>query len=224
MASSTVENYIKQIYSDERKRSGHRVGMGRLASAMGVAPGTATAMVKTLAQSGLVDYAPRDGVILTDNGRQLALHVLRRHRLVELFLVNILHLDWSEVHEEAEALEHVISDRVLERMDELLGHPETDPHGDPIPTPAGAVPSQNLAALSQCQAGDTLVVRRVSDQDSEFLVFLDQAGLKPGARLLLENREPYAESLDLRLANGDSVTIGLRAADRILVEGAADRA
>src|SRR6185503_20361208 len=103
-------------------------------SAMNVAPGTATAMVKTLAESGLVDYEPRGGVRLTTKGEKLALHVLRRHRLVELFLVEALGLDWSEVDEEAEELEHAISDKVLGRIDKALGHPQVDPHGDPIPT------------------------------------------------------------------------------------------
>src|SRR6476620_7329433 len=108
--------------------------MGRLAAAMGVVPGTATTMVKTLADSGLVTYEPRSGTRLTAGGEKLALHVLRRHRLVEPFLVKTLGLDWSEVHEEAEELEHAISDKVLHRIDQLLGHPTTDPHGDPIPT------------------------------------------------------------------------------------------
>ena len=115
------------------------IPMGRLATAMGVVPGTATTMVKALADSGLVDYSPRTGVRLTEAGSQLALHVLRRHRLVELFLVRVVGLDWSEVHDEAEELEHVISDKVLEKIDALLGHPQADPHGDPIPTAKGHV-------------------------------------------------------------------------------------
>ena len=112
--------------------------MGKLATAMGVVPGTATTMMEALADSGLVAYEPRGGVRLTRGGaRVLALHVLRRHRLVELFLVQVLGMDWSEVHPEAEELEHAISDKVLERIDTLLGHPSVDPHGDPIPPPRG---------------------------------------------------------------------------------------
>jgi DtxR family Mn-dependent transcriptional regulator len=123
------------------------VPTGRLAVAMGVVPGTATSMVKALADSGLVQYEPRGGVRLTSSGSQLALHVLRRHRLVELFLVKVLGLDWSVVHDEADALKHAISDRVLERMDVLLGHPTADPYGDPIPTadPSGAKPEHRPA-------------------------------------------------------------------------------
>lgn len=114
--SSTVENYIKQIYLEAQKDTLERVPMKRLADGVGVSPGTATAMVKTLARSGLIDYAPRDGSRLTAAGEQLALNVLRRHRLVEAFLVEVLKLDWSEVHGEAELLEHAISDKVLEKI------------------------------------------------------------------------------------------------------------
>jgi DtxR family transcriptional regulator, Mn-dependent transcriptional regulator len=116
MASSTVENYLKQIYLLQQQDPAQLVSMGRIASDMRVVPGTATSMIKALADSGLVSYEPRSGVRLTRGGEQLALHVLRRHRLVELFLVKTLGLDWSEVHDEAEELEHAISDKVLDRI------------------------------------------------------------------------------------------------------------
>src|SRR5438034_8848513 len=130
MPTSTVEDYLKSLYSEQQRGGGELVAMGALASAMKVAPGTATAMVKTLADAGLVDYEPRGGVKLSSKGQKLALHVLRRHRLVELFLVEVLGLDWSEVDEEAEELEHAISEKVLARIDELLKFPKVDPHGD----------------------------------------------------------------------------------------------
>src|SRR5271170_3940973 len=149
MASSTVEDYLKQLYLEQLSSDADLVSTGRLASAMGVVPGTATSMVKALADSGLVSYEPRDGVRLTASGQQLALHVLRRHRLVELFLVKVLGLDWSVVHEEADELEHAISDRVLERIDELLGHPTTDPHGDPIPNTKGHVHEPRRLSLAE---------------------------------------------------------------------------
>ena len=113
MPSITVENYVKQLYLEQQNTPHELVPMGVLAAAMGVVPGTVTTMVKALADSGLVEYEPRGGVRLTRGGEQLALHVLRRHRLVELFLVKVLGLDWSEVHDEAEELEHAISDKVL---------------------------------------------------------------------------------------------------------------
>src|SRR5438105_6985374 len=151
MASITVENYLKQLYSEQQRTSGELVSMGRLASAMGVVPGTVTTMVKALADSGLVTYEPREGVRLTRGGEQLALHVLRRHRLVELFLVKVLGLDWSEVHDEADELEHAISDKVLERIDQYLGRPSVDPHGDPIPSAKGKVPDSRLESLASCR-------------------------------------------------------------------------
>src|SRR2546423_1187196 len=149
MASSTVENYIKQIYLEQQNAPERLVSMGKLAGAMGVVPGTVTTMVKALSDSGLVDYEPRGGARLTRGGEQLALHVLRRHRLVELFLVKVLGLDWSEVHDEAEELEHAISDKVLEKIDKLLGHPSVDPHGDPIPSAKGKVSEERLVRLPE---------------------------------------------------------------------------
>src|SRR5580700_4376418 len=154
MATSTVENYLKQLYLQQRSAEGDKVPMGRLAGAMGVVPGTATSMVKALADSGLVQYEPRGGVKLTHSGEQLALHVLRRHRLLELFLVKILGLDWSVVHDEADRLEHAISDTVLERMDALLGHPTADPHGDPIPTSKGQLHEPRRLSLADCPANE----------------------------------------------------------------------
>src|SRR4051812_9485258 len=150
MPTSTVEDYLKAVYSEQQRQGGGLVAMGALAAAMKVAPGTATAMVKTLAEAGLVDYEPRGGVRLSSKGQKLALHVLRRHRLVELFLVEVLGLDWSEVDEEAEELEHAISDKVLGKIDALLKFPKVDPHGDPIPTSAGKVPNRSLASLADC--------------------------------------------------------------------------
>src|SRR5438552_8499677 len=153
MPSMTVEDYLKQLYLEERRDPDAMVPMGRLAAAMGVVPGTATAMVKALSDAKLVEYEPRGGVRLTGSGQQLALHVLRRHRLVELFLVKVLGLDWSVVHEEADNLEHAISDRVLERIDALLGHPKTDPHGDPIPSAKAHVDDPERMSLADCEVG-----------------------------------------------------------------------
>ena len=161
MATSTVENYLKQLYVEQRSAGGEIVPMGRLASAMGVVPGTATSMVKALSDSGLVEYEPRSGVRLTRSGEQLALHVLRRHRLVELFLVRVLGLDWSVVHDEADALEHAISDLVLERMDALLDHPTEDPHGDPIPTSKGHLHEPRRMSLADCPVDVPQVIARI---------------------------------------------------------------
>jgi DtxR family Mn-dependent transcriptional regulator len=139
LPSSTVENYLKAIHQAQSRIDGERtlVPMGQLSSALGVAPGTATTMVKTLADSGLVVYEPYSGVRLTPAGAKLAAMVLRRHRLVELFLVRVMGMSWAEVHDEAEQLEHAVSDRLIDRIDEMLGRPAVDPHGDPIPDHEG---------------------------------------------------------------------------------------
>jgi len=223
MPTSTVENYLKQLYTEQhtaegRGTQGSKVAMGRLASAMGVVPGTATSMVKALSDSGLVEYEPRGGVRLTSRGEQLALHVLRRHRLVELFLVKVLGLDWSVVHEEADSLEHAVSDRVLERLDALLGHPTVDPHGDPIPTPKGQLHEPRRTSLADCTVGVPHRVTRVLDQEPEFLQFADRQGLTPGATVAVQKREAAAEAVRIRIGRGEEVSLGLAAAAKILVE------
>ncbi|HTW93776.1 MAG TPA: metal-dependent transcriptional regulator [Tepidisphaeraceae bacterium] len=217
MPTSTVENYLKQLYMEQHSSDGGRVAMGRLATAMGVVPGTATSMVKALADSGLVEYEPRGGVRLTSRGEQLALHVLRRHRLVELFLVKVLGLDWSEVHIEAESLEHAISDRVLERIDAYLGHPKTDPHGDPIPSPKGQMEETAKMNLADCAVGVEYKIARVLDQGPEFLKFVQRRGLTPGASVTVEQREAAAQAVKIR-AGKEEVLLGLAAAGKILVE------
>jgi DtxR family Mn-dependent transcriptional regulator len=145
------------------------VATGRIAQALAVTPGTVTAMVKALSESGLVDYEAYGGVRLTKAGRQLALHVLRRHRLIELFLVRIMGMDWSEVHGEADRLEHAVSDRLIERIDEMLGHPAVDPHGDPIPTIGGELAPAQHEALAELEVGGTGRVTRIVDQEPGFL-------------------------------------------------------
>jgi DtxR family Mn-dependent transcriptional regulator len=216
MPTSTVEDYLKQLYLAHVESGGDVTATGQLASAMGVVPGTATSMIKALADSGLVDYEPRKGARLTERGEQLALHVLRRHRLVELFLVEVLGLDWSVVHDEADALEHAISDRVLERIDALLGHPEVDPHGDPIPTHLGHVREPSARSLGECPVGEPQKVARVIDQSPGFLTFADRHGLTPGAVVTMLEREPAAGAVRVRGPQGEVVALGLDAAAKIL--------
>lgn len=219
MTSGTVEDYLKQLYI-EQHASGQSapVTTGRLAAVMGVAPGTATSMVKSLANSGLVQHEPRKGVQLTADGEKLALGVLRRHRLMELFLVEVLNLDWSIVHEEAEMLEHAVSERVLERIDALLGHPTVDPHGDPIPGIGGHVEGPLRTSLANCPLEEPQRVSRILNQDPEFLRFVEREGLVPGATLVIVGREAVAESVRLRVAEREISSLGLAAANKILVE------
>ncbi len=217
MASSTVEDYIKRIYLQQQQAPDAYVPLGRLATDMQVVPGTATAMVKTLSEAGLVDYQPRVGVQLTSNGDKLALHVLRRHRLLELFLVQTLHYDWSEVHEEAEILEHVVSDKMLERIDQLLGHPSADPHGDPIPSSQGTVPDRQLTRLIEIDPDEPVHISRIVNQEPAFLRFIERSGLTPGIEITIDTLDDQAESLTLTREDGETLNLGLQAASSILV-------
>ncbi len=222
LASSTVENYLKAIYLGEANlEEGQRLlPMGQLASALSVAPGTATTMVKTLAESGLVAYEPYSGVRLTPAGEKLAALVLRRHRLVELFLVQVMGMGWEDVHDEAEHLEHVVSDRLIERIDEMLGRPDVDPHGDPIPGPEGTIARRHFDSLLTCPLHTPVTVRRVIDQDRAFLRFIEGTSLKPGQSIEVDARDAAADSVSVRVhgPGGQRITIGTRAASKLLVD------
>ena len=218
MASITVENYLKQLYLEQQRVPGELVSMGRLAAAMDVVPGTVTTMVKALSDSGLVAYEPRGGVKLTRGGEQLALHVLRRHRLVELFLVKVLGLDWSEVHGEADELEHAISDKVLEKIDRFLGRPSVDPHGDPIPTAKGKLADTHLDSMADCALHRSVRIARVMDQEAGFLQFVDRCGLIPGVNVKVESRDAQSDAVVIRPQGQPVVTLGTAAAAKILVD------
>jgi DtxR family transcriptional regulator, Mn-dependent transcriptional regulator len=219
LASSTVENYLKAIHlGTAALPEGRLLPMGQLAAALGVTPGTATTMVKTLSESGLVQYEPYTGVALTPAGEKLAALVVRRHRLIELFLVQVLGFRWDEVHEEAEQLEHAVSDRLVERIDEMLGRPEADPHGDPIPDAEGAFPPRKAQNLLTCPLERPVRVTRILDQDRLFLRFIESHDLKPGQSILVEARDQASDSVRLRGPNGTPITIGARAASKLLVE------
>src|SRR4051812_16447942 len=204
LPSSTVENYLKAIYHGQSALpAGQRLlPMGHVAAAVGVTPGTATTMVKALAESGLAEYEPYSGVRLTPAGERLAGLVLRRHRLVELFLVQVMGMSWAEVHEEAEQLEHAVSERLIERIDEMLGRPTHDPHGDPIPNTEGSITPRHLDNLLTCPLRAPLRVTRIADQDPSFLRFIEQHDLKPGQAIEVEARDAAADSVRVRGRDG----------------------
>ena len=222
LPSSTVENYLKAIYQGQSglPQDERLVPMGQVAAAVGVTPGTATTMVKALAESGLAEYEPYSGVRLTPAGETLAGLVLRRHRLVELFLVQVMGMSWAEVHDEAEQLEHVVSERLIERIDEMLGHPTHDPHGDPIPSADGAITPRDLDSLLTCPVGQPMTVTRVADQDPAFLRFIEHNSLKPGQSVEVESRDAAADAVRLHDKDHRAITIGTRAASKLLVERA----
>jgi DtxR family Mn-dependent transcriptional regulator len=219
LPSQTVENYLKTIYLAQASTGStdELVPMGQLAAALGVVPGTATTMVKALSESGLVHYEPYMGVRLTPAGEKLAGLVLRRHRLIELFLVKVLGMSWAEVHDEAERLEHAVSERLIDRIDQMLGRPSVDPHGDPIPTAEGRIARQEYLDLMTAPVGELLVVTRVIDQDAAFLRFLERHDLVPGRRAIIELRDEASDAVQLRSESGSRSTIGARAAAKVLV-------
>jgi DtxR family transcriptional regulator, Mn-dependent transcriptional regulator len=219
--SQTVENYLKGIYQAQLTlEAGALVPMGQLASTLGVVPGTATTMVKALSESGLAHYEPYAGVRLTTAGEKLAAMVLRRHRLIELFLVRVLGMSWTEVHDEAENLEHAVSDRLIGLIDEMLGRPEVDPHGDPIPDRHGALPAHDYDSLLTCALDTPVTIARISDQDRTFLRFVEKHELRPGDVVQVEERSEEADSVRLRGRNNRRLTIGARAASKVLVQAA----
>lgn len=216
--TSTVEQYVKIIYGRQERSTSDIVGMKELADAMEVTPGTATAMVKHLHDRALVNYTPRKGVSLTAKGKRLALTMLRRHRLIETFLEQALGYDWSEVHEDAEALEHAVSERFVERIDAYLGRPEVDPHGDPIPNASGKIEVQASVPLNSCEAGEKIVVMRLGDEDPEFLALMKEHMLTPGEVFLVTEINPTAGTLSVRHSRSSkTLTLGLGTGARIFV-------
>jgi DtxR family Mn-dependent transcriptional regulator len=217
MPSSTVENYLKAILHLSAG-SEELVAMGDLATALAVVPGTATTMAKGLAADGLIVHQPRAGVKLTAAGRKIALGVLRRHRIIETFLVEVLKMGWADVHAEAERLEHAISDEVLDRLDALLGHPAADPHGDPIPSRGGLLPSPVHATLATCPVEKALRIVRVTEQTASFLNFAENHGLRPGAKIEVVHRDLTAGTVSFHIAGRRPGALSLAAAGNILVE------
>ena len=172
-----------------------------LADAMSVTPGTVTSMAKHLAEQDLVTYVPWHGVQLSAGGRELALTILRRHRLLESFLQRILGYDWGEVHVEAEELEHVVSEKFIDKVDELLGFPIADPHGDPIPRD-GVIDSPRTRPMSELATGQQAELARVVDFDSDFLALLQEHDIVPGSRVAVTMRDPRTRTLTLDAGRG----------------------
>jgi DtxR family transcriptional regulator, Mn-dependent transcriptional regulator len=219
VASLTIENYVKAIYQIAAEQQGAPAGTGQIAAALDVLPGTVTSMLKTLSESSLATYTPYAGVSLTPAGNALALRVLRRHRLIELFLSRTLDLNWDEVHEEAEHMEHAVSDSLVDRIERYLGYPQVDPHGDPIPRADGSFARSvsGYRHLAACREGERFRLMRVADQSPEFLRYLSSTGLPLGVEgQVVSNRaEAGVVSVDVQ---GQVTSLGYEAARKILVE------
>ncbi len=209
-----MEDYLKAIYRLQDPEDG--VPTKALADALDVTAASATNMVKRLAELELVSYEPYQGAQLTGPGEAIALEVIRHHRLLELFLVETLGLSWDQVHEEAEVLEHHISERLEARIAEMLGHPERDPHGDPIPGLDGSVRADGGRALPDAEPGSTVQVVRVTDQRPDVLRFLADNGLVPDAHLAVDRVEPSAGVIEIQV-DDRSIHLGMEVAAAVRV-------
>ena len=201
-ASSAVEDYLKAVYALETRLEGP-VPTNALAERLGVTPGSVSGMLRRLDQLGLLEHERYRGVRLTAEGKRIALRTLRNHRLLELLLVKMLDVPWDLVHEEAELLEHVLSDELAERIAAKLGNPEFDPHGDPIPSRDLAVTERETRSFEEVDVGETVAFVRVSDSDPAMLRYLSERGIVPGVTLTLAGRQPFGGPLTVRVAGTD---------------------
>jgi DtxR family transcriptional regulator, Mn-dependent transcriptional regulator len=201
--TSAAEDYLKGLY--ELSRGEQAVTTSALADRLGIAAPSVTGMLKRLAERGLVERVPYYGARLTEPGRREALRVIRRHRVLELFLVQVLGYPWDRVHEEAERLEHAATDELIDRMAKTLGEPELDPHGAPIPSEGAAFEDRRYPSLWDLSAGERGVVRRVSDHDAALLRYLEELGLVPGVELEVVERAPFGGPLRVRVGRSERV-------------------
>ena len=199
----SAEDYLKAIYT--LTADGGAAANSTLAQALDLAPASVSGMVRRLADQGLLDYEPYRGATLTAGGRRIALRMLRRHRLIESYLVAHLGYTWDTVHEEAERLEHAVSDTLVERIAKVLGDPLEDPHGDPIPGPDGTLAEVVYVVLTEVEVGREVEIRRVQTSQADRLRYLSGAGLMPGTRLRVVAREPFAGPIRLRIGRREQV-------------------
>jgi DtxR family transcriptional regulator, Mn-dependent transcriptional regulator len=204
--SATEENYLKAIY--KFSAHGEMVGTNTLAKSLQTTPASVTDMLKRLSDKSLVEYQPYHGVRLLDAGKVIALKIIRKHRLWEVFLVNVLNFNWDEVHETAEELEHVNSPLLIDKLDEFLGFPQFDPHGDPIPNKDGQFTERITRQLSACKAGEIVIVAGVTEDAPLFLQYLDRIGIRIGSRVLVHEVIPFDNSMILGLAGREVVFSG----------------
>lgn len=211
---SEVQDYLKTIFLLQQREG--NATTSAIAQALSVTPASVTGMVKRLASRGLVRHVPYQGVALTNTGERIALEVVRHHRILELFLMETLGYSWDEVHEEADRLEHAISEDFEDRVARRLGQPVIDPHGDPIPAKGGGLPSVPQQRLSELPVGGKARIVRVNDTDPALLRFAARLGLRPRARVTLVEAEPFGGSLRVRVGRMDR-SVGRALADQVFV-------
>lgn len=217
--TAPVEDYLKAIYAFER--DGGAAATNDIAQRLSIAPASVSGMVQRLADQGLVEYERYRGVRLTAAGRRAALRTIRRHRVIEAYLVRALGYGWDGVHEEAERLEHAASDTLIDRMAEAIGEPMTDPHGAPIPTREGTIDETPHHSLADAEVGSRNRVVRVGDEDPGMLRYLDSLGLRPGAEVVLTNRAPFDGPLTIEVGSATR-QVGASLASRVMVSSSAD--
>jgi DtxR family Mn-dependent transcriptional regulator len=215
MLSQAIEDYLKAIHFLQLAEK--KVSTSAIAERLGVAQASVTGMIKKMAEMKLVEHSPYQGVELTLAGEKIALEIIRHHRLLELYLAEAMGYSWDKVHDEAEKLEHVISEEFEDKIDEFLGRPTADPHGAPIPTKDGQMPTFQGFQLSKAKAGDRVVARMVSDRDAEKLRYLGKIGLYPNIEIEVIEKAPFNGPMHIRI-NETFHHLGLELADMILVE------
>ena len=214
--SQSVEDYLKTIYKLEQDTD-KGVSTSNLAEGMGVANASVTNMLKRLSDMGLVNYESYYGTTLTDAGEKIALEIIRHHRLIELYLKEMLGYSWDEVHDEAEKLEHHISEQFEDKIAEMLNNPIVDPHGDPIPTKDGVMPAISSEPLTELGIDQECIIIRMKNQDPELLRYLEEQGLIPGVKIKIMKKEPFNGPLQLSIENERTTTIGNTIAEDIFV-------
>jgi DtxR family Mn-dependent transcriptional regulator len=215
MASENVENYLKSIY--RLQEGGGKVSTSSLSEWLGVSAPSVTEMIKKLAQEGILTYTPYKGVELTAEGRKRALKILRRHRLWELFLVEVLNYPWHEIHDEADRLEHFTSEKLERRLDEALGFPRKDPHGDVIPTTDGSIERIEYRSLSEVKSGETVTVVRVNDASSQVLQYASRLGIGLKRRIKVNEHVEFDGSLRVEIGRKEQF-VSAKLAENIFVE------
>jgi DtxR family Mn-dependent transcriptional regulator len=213
--TSEREDYLKTIYKLQQRESPVRTTV--LAEALGVEPASVTGIIKRLAELGLVNYVRYKGVTLSEAGEKIALEIIRHHRLIELYLIEALGYSWDEVHEEAEQLEHAISERLEERIAAALGHPDVDPHGSPIPTRNGVIESLKGQPISEMAPGTRGRVCRVEDETPELLRYLGDCGVVPGTQVQIIRIAPFGGHIEIQVGD-ETCLLGREVAEQVYIE------
>jgi len=216
MHSFTEENYLKTIYKLQ-EQNGDTVANSDLAKAMEVHSASVTDMLKKMAKKKLINYEKSRGFRLTEKGKQIALSIIRKHRLWEVFLLEKLGFGWDEVHEIAEQLEHIQSESLINRLDSYLGHPKADPHGDPIPNANGVLVKPKSIILSELKKDQSGKFTGVIDHSPAFLSYLDKIGISLGDTIKIKNIEAYDSSITLQLRGKTELVVSLKVANSLLV-------